>query len=114
MSGQYIEDNISASSRDIHRALASLQEELEAVDYYNQRSEQTEDPELRDLLEHNREEETEHAVMLFEWLRRHAPDFDAKLKEYLFTQGKFSELEKAVEEADRPPRRGDLGLGAMK
>ncbi len=114
MSSQYIEDNPTASTRDIHRALTSLQEELEAVDYYNQRSEQTEDPDLRDLLEHNREEETEHAAMLFEWLRRHAPDFDAKLKEYLFTQGKFSEIEKTAEATGKSPGRGDLGIGAMK
>lgn len=114
MSSQYIEENVSASARDIHRALSSLQEELEAVDYYNQRSEQTEDPELRDLLEHNREEETEHAAMLFEWLRRHAPDFDEKLKAYLFTKGKFSEIEDAAQGSEATSDRGDLGLGALK
>ncbi len=93
MSSQYLESNLSAAAKDIHRALASLQEELEAVDYYHQRAEQASDPELRELLEHNRKEETEHAAMLFEWLRRNAPDFDSMTKEFLFAKGKITEVE---------------------
>ncbi len=62
---------LSSRTRDLHRALVSLQEELEAVDWYQQRADATEDPELRAILEHNRDEEKEHAMMLLEWLRRH-------------------------------------------
>ncbi len=64
------EDKLSARTRDLHRALVSLQEELEAIDWYQQRADAAEDPELREILEHNRDEEKEHATMLLEWLRR--------------------------------------------
>ena len=114
MSSAYLEPELSASTRDVHRALSSLQEELEAVDYYHQRAEQTQDAELKRLLEHNREEEAEHAAMLFEWLRRHAPDFDAKMKQYLFARGDLTEVEARVEGggADRTDP-GALGLGSL-
>jgi ferritin-like protein len=65
------ERRLSSRTRDLHRALVSLQEELEAVDWYQQRADAAEDPELRGILEHNRDEEKEHAMMLLEWIRRH-------------------------------------------
>jgi ferritin-like protein len=65
------EDVLSARTRDLHRAVVSLQEELEAIDWYQQRSDATEDPELKRILAHNRDEEKEHASMLLEWIRRH-------------------------------------------
>ena len=61
---------LSARTKDLHRAIVSLQEELEAIDWYQQRADATEDPELREILEHNRDEEKEHAMMLLEWIRR--------------------------------------------
>ncbi len=64
------ESRLSARTRDLHRALVSLQEELEAVDWYQQRADACEDPELREILAHNRDEEKEHAMMLLEWIRR--------------------------------------------
>ncbi|HEX9308420.1 MAG TPA: encapsulin-associated ferritin-like protein [Anaeromyxobacter sp.] len=64
------ESRLSSRTRDLHRAIVSLQEELEAIDWYQQRADATEDPELREILEHNRDEEKEHAMMLLEWLRR--------------------------------------------
>jgi ferritin-like protein len=64
------ERSLSPRTKDLHRAIVSLQEELEAVDWYQQRIDATEDPELRAILEHNRDEEKEHAMMLLEWLRR--------------------------------------------
>ncbi|MGC2414546.1 MAG: ferritin [Stellaceae bacterium] len=69
---------------DRHRAIASLMEELEAVDWYDQRVKATDDEELRAILAHNRDEEKEHAAMVLEWLRRHDPAVDVNLKKYLF------------------------------
>jgi uncharacterized protein len=78
---------------DQHRAIVSLMEELEAVDWYNQRAKATSNPELRAILEHNRDEEKEHASMVLEWIRRHDPKFDKTLKTYLFTSGNITEIE---------------------
>lgn len=75
---------LSAETRDMHRAIVSLMEELEAVDWYNQRMDATNDEELRGLLKHNRDEEKEHAAMALEWIRRRDPEFDKQLREYLF------------------------------
>lgn len=76
---------LSAETRDMHRAIISLMEELEAVDWYNQRMDACKDPELRAILKHNRDEEKEHAAMVMEWIRRHDPKFDKQLRDYLFT-----------------------------
>jgi ferritin-like protein len=65
------ESRLSPRTKDLHRAIVSLQEELEAIDWYQQRADATEDPELREILQHNRDEEKEHAMMLLEWIRRH-------------------------------------------
>ena len=77
---------LSTEARDLHRAIASLVEELEAVDWYNQRVDICTDPELRAILAHNRDEEKEHAAMLLEWIRRRDPAFDHELKDYVFTE----------------------------
>jgi ferritin-like protein len=79
-------DELSDAARDLHRGLVSLGEELEAVDWYNQRAEVCEDPQLKAILEHNRDEEKEHASMLLEWIRRRDPRFSKVLKDYLFTE----------------------------
>ena len=76
---------LSAETRDMHRAIVSLMEELEAVDWYNQRMDACKDPELRAILKHNRDEEKEHAAMVMEWIRRRDPKFDKELRDYLFT-----------------------------
>jgi hypothetical protein len=78
-------ETLSAETRDMHRAITSLMEELEAVDWYNQRVDACQDPELRAILQHNRDEEKEHAAMVMEWIRRHDPSFDKELRDYLFT-----------------------------
>ena len=70
---------------DRHRAIVSLMEELEAVDWYDQRAKATANPELRAILEHNRDEEKEHAAMALEWIRRKDPTFSKELKDFLFT-----------------------------
>jgi hypothetical protein len=79
-------DELSDATRDMHRAIVSLMEELEAVDWYNQRADACKDAELRAILEHNRDEEKEHASMVLEWIRRKDPRFSEELKDYLFTE----------------------------
>jgi ferritin-like protein len=82
-------EELSDETRDMHRAIISLMEELEAVDWYNQRADACKDPELRAILKHNRDEEKEHASMVMEWIRRHDPKFDKELRDYLFTDKKL-------------------------
>jgi len=83
----YHEDinKLSDATQDMHRAIVSLMEELEAVDWYNQRLDCCTDTELKAILKHNRDEEKEHAAMLLEWIRRQDSTFDSELKDYLFT-----------------------------
>jgi ferritin-like protein len=78
-------EELSDETRDMHRAITSLMEELEAVDWYNQRADACKDAELRAILAHNRDEEKEHAAMVLEWIRRKDPAFDKELGDYLFT-----------------------------
>ncbi len=82
---------------NIHRAIVSLIEELEAIDWYRQRAEACSDGQLRAVLEHNMEEEIEHATMALEWIRRKLPKFDETLRTYLFTTGEITEIESAEE-----------------
>ena len=78
-------NELTDETRDMHRAITSLMEELEAVDWYNQRVDACKDTELKAILEHNRDEEKEHAAMVLEWIRRKDPMMDKELKDYLFT-----------------------------
>jgi len=83
-------EELSPNTRDMHRAIVSLMEELEAIDWYNQRADACKDAELKAILEHNRDEEKEHASMVLEWIRRKDPKFSSELKDYLFTQKSLS------------------------
>lgn len=83
-------DELSAETRDMHRAIVSLMEELEAADWYNQRADACKDTELKGIIEHNRDEEKEHAAMLLEWIRRKDPRFSLMLKDYLFTEERIA------------------------
>ncbi len=80
-------EELSDETRDMHRAIISLMEELEAVDWYNQRVDVCKDKELREILIHNRDEEKEHAAMVLEWIRRRDPKIDKYLKHFLFKDG---------------------------
>ncbi len=82
---------LSAATLDFHRAVESLIEELEAIDWYNQRVEACTDPELKGILAHNRDEEIEHASMALEWIRRVNPVFDRELREKLFKEGPITD-----------------------
>lgn len=91
-------DALPASVVDRHRAIRSIMEELEAVDWYDQRVNATDDPTLAEVLAHNRDEEKEHAAMTIEWLRRHDPVFDRHLRTYLFSEGSIVEVEHEAEQ----------------
>lgn len=78
-------EELTDETRDMHRAITSLMEELEAVDWYNQRVDACKDEELKRILAHNRDEEIEHAAMVLEWIRRNNKDFEEQLKDFLFT-----------------------------
>jgi ferritin-like protein len=82
---------------DKHRAIRSLMEELEAVDWYRQRADATSDEALKAIMLHNAREEIEHACMVLEWLRRNDAEFDKQLRTYLFAKGEITEVEDAVE-----------------
>ena len=110
---------------DRHRAIVSLMEELEAVDWYDQRVDAATDDALRAVLAHNRDEEKEHAAMALEWLRRHDAKFDEHLRTYLFTDQPLLSIEKAAEAEDvagvsaRPAGGasggdGSLGIGSLR
>jgi len=89
-------EQLTANTRDLHRAYRSLMEELEAADWYQQRVDVCQDDELRAILAHNRDEEKEHAAMILEWIRRHDSAFDLQLKKYLFTQSSIVQKEEAA------------------
>jgi len=116
------ESGLPADLIDRHRAIASIMEELEAVDWYDQRAAATSDPTLAGVLAHNRDEEKEHAAMTLEWLRRRDPKLDEMLRTYLFTTGSILEVEAEAEgRVDDEPgsggaSRGDgsLGIGSLK
>ncbi|NLV46617.1 MAG: hypothetical protein GXY07_19210 [Candidatus Hydrogenedentes bacterium] len=110
-------EELSPQARNMHRALTSLIEELEAVDWYNQRADVTDDAALKAILEHNRDEEIEHAAMTLEWIRRQMPKFDQELKTYLFTAGDITTIEDAGDEVGggtAPARSAGLGIGSLK
>jgi uncharacterized protein len=116
-SAEWHEDyaRMSERARDFARAVKSVQEELEAVDWYNQRADATDDAALAAVLAHNRDEEKEHAVMTLEWLRRGDPVLDRHLRTYLFTEGDITEIEHEAEH-EGGDAGGDtsLGIGSLR
>jgi ferritin-like protein len=112
-------EQLSAATIDRHRAIVSIMEELEAIDWYDQRLEAARDAELKAILRHNRDEEKEHAAMTLEWLRRHDPAFDEHLRTYLFTDRPVLEIEEAGDQAAangdaRSSNDGSLGIGSLR
>lgn len=114
-------DKLRAETLDNHRALTSMQEELEAADWYDQRVDAATDQDLKDILGHNRDEEKEHFAMLLEWYRRRDAKMDAHLKEYLFTTGSLTAKEQASSgggggsaDASAGEGAGSLGIGSLK
>src|SRR5580692_11760735 len=85
---------LSEETKNLHRAIVSLKEELEAVDWYQQRAEGCTDDDLRAILIHNKDEEIEHAMMVLEWIRRHNGVFDANIGTYLKSTGPITGIEK--------------------
>jgi ferritin-like protein len=113
------EEKLSAATKNLHRALVSLQEELEAIDWYQQRADACNDEALKAVLLHNRNEEVEHAMMVLEWIRRNDPKFDEFAREYLFTTADITNIEAEKKEAEAgaaPPvaASGALGIGSLR
>ena len=116
-------EKLSPATIDRHRATVSLMEELEAVDWYDQRIDATTDEALKEILRHNRDEEKEHAAMVLEWLRRHDAVLDEQLRHYLFKEGDIMAVEAAMEtaeaagsatEAEPDASGGSLGIGDLR
>lgn len=114
------ESKLSRETVDRHRAIVSLMEELEAVDWYDQRVNATTDQSLRAILAHNRDEEKEHAAMVLEWLRRNDAQFEDHLRTYLFTEADVTAIEDEAEHGGgnggekTGPGNGSLGIGSLK
>ena len=110
------EQSLKPGTIDRHRAIVSIMEELEAIDWYDQRVEAATDEELKGLLAHNRDEEKEHAAMMLEWLRRRDPKLNEHLRTYLFTQGSILEIEDGAEGKGGGESSGDgsLGIGSLR
>ena len=89
-------ERLSKQTIHMHQAISSLMEGLEAVDWYQQRADDCDDPSLKAILLHNMKEEIEHAAMALEWLRRNSEDFDKELKNYLFKDGPITKLEAEI------------------
>lgn len=108
-------DLLSGDTRDMHRAIVSLMEELEAIDWYQQRADACGDPQLKAVLLHNKNEEIEHASMVMEWIRRHNDHFNEMMRKYLFTEQPIAGIEKGAG-TDSPAAAATeaLGIGSMK
>ena len=104
---------LKPETRDLSRAVHSLMEELEAIDWYGQRVDVTDDDELRRILEHNRDEEKEHAAMVLEWIRRRDPKFDEHLRTYLFSSGDILAVEESAASQPRAREAGQAGPQAV-
>ena len=110
-------EDLRPETLERHRGLVSLMEELEAMDWYQQRIDATRDPDLKAVLAHNRDEETEHAAMSLEWMRRQDPVLDDHLRTYLFTSGSIVGLEQAAEGGGGDgggAGDGSLGIGSLR
>ena len=111
---------LSESTKNMHRALVSLREELEAVDWYQQRAEACSDTELAAVLTHNKNEEIEHAMMTLEWIRRHNPTVADNIKTYVGSEGPILEVEKAAMNGggggggEQSATSSSLGIGSLK
>jgi ferritin-like protein len=111
------EDRLKPQTKDRHRAVVSIMEELEAVDWYDQRVDAADDAELRAVLAHNRDEEKEHAAMVLEWLRRRDGKLDEHLRTYLFTDLPLLEIEHQAEQEGNgaaSANDGSLGIGSLR
>ena len=109
--------DLSEQAKDFSRALNSLKEEIEAVDWYHQRVDATKDPKLAEILAHNRDEEIEHACMTIEWLRRNMPGWEENMRTYFFTSDEITGIEEGDTDGEKggsASPSGDLGIGKVQ
>src|SRR6056297_439040 len=119
----YHEEGLSLEAKNFSRALKSLKEEVEAIDWYHQRVDASDNQQLAAIMAHNRDEEIEHACMALEWLRRNMPEWDDAMKTFLFTSGDITTLEEEMESGEGGEREdsgerssggnSDLGIGKL-
>jgi ferritin-like protein len=120
MAGETLHEDRSILGADIldrHRPISSLMEELDAIDWYDQRIQGSDNEPLRAILRTNRDEEKEHATMLLEWLGRHDPAFDRQLRTYLFTEGPIHDVgatATSVQPASKAAGSGSLHIGSLR
>ncbi|MFP4288810.1 MAG: encapsulin-associated ferritin-like protein [Bacteroidota bacterium] len=115
-------EELSQEARNFSRALNSLKEEIEAVDWYHQRVVTSDNEELASIMAHNRDEEIEHACMTLEWLRRNMPGWDEELRNYLFKEGSIAGNEEESKEGGADGAKAEvsklksdsLGIGKIK
>jgi hypothetical protein len=107
-------DLLNEAALDYHRAMSSLCEELEAVDWYHQRVQATDDESLAAVLAYNRDDEKEHAAMALEWLRRRDTALDTQLRKFLFSSGPITEVGESSEGTSASTTSGSLGIGSLK
>ena len=110
-------ETLKQKTPNMHRAVVSVVEELQAIDWYSQRVDAAQDPELRAILQHNSDEEKEHASMLLEWIRRQDPVFEAHLRRYLFSSGSIVREEQRAEAAGANGNGGGsarASIGSLK
>jgi ferritin-like protein len=105
---------LSEETRNLHRAFLSLCEEIQAVDWYQQRAEARSDEELRAVITHNKNEEVEHAMMILEWIRRQSPVFDANIAKYLNRTGPITAVESGGDGSRPAPVPPGLGIGSLR
>lgn len=108
------QSDLADETLDRHRAIVSLMEELEAVDWYQQRIDATDDEQLAEILRHNRDEEKEHAAMSLEWLRRRDDQLDGVLREYLFSDRPIAGREAAESDSASEQANGELDIGSLR
>jgi uncharacterized protein len=97
-----------------HQAIVSVMEEMDAIDWYRQRAEDTEDAALREVLLHNMREEVEHACMILEWLRRNDPEWSQQMDTYLYSEAPITEVEEAEEARGRDREVAHASTGASR
>lgn len=107
-------DVLDEKTMDITRAINSLKEELEAVDWYNQRVVASSNKELKEIMAHNRDEEIEHACMTIEWLRRNMDKWDEELRTYLFVEGSILEAEEGESSEEEEIKKSGINIGNLK
>jgi hypothetical protein len=94
-------DELSQEIRTFARIVASLQEEAEAIGWYEQRISLERDSQAKAIMSDAQQEEFKHFAMALEFLARRKPKWRAVLKEVLFQEGDIVEHGEEGEKAEK-------------